>query len=67
MLQGKDIDLLWYFNCSVVQHYLNACDISTSACNKVRHIRVLCQNLVLYHSLNIACTDIQYIRSESIL
>ena len=38
----------------VARHYLNTCDISTLACDKVRLIQVWRQNHILYHILNIA-------------
>ena len=38
----------------VACHRLNACDISTSACDKVQLIHVCRQNHALYHILNIA-------------
>ena len=51
----------------VVRHRLNACDISPSACDKVRLIQMSCQNLVPYHILNIAQPDnFQCFHSEGI-
>ena len=48
----------------VARHPVNACDISTLACDKVRLIK----NHILYHILNKARTDtFQYIHSEGIL
>ena len=41
----------------VMRHLLNACDISTSAREKVRLIRVLHQNHAVYHILNTTWID----------
>ena len=52
----------------VKRHRVDACDISTSACDKVRLIQVGRQNHILYHILNIARHDtFKYIHSEGIL
>ena len=52
----------------VARHQLNACDISTLACDKVRLIQVWRQNHILCHILNIARTGtFQYIHFEGIL
>ena len=52
----------------VVQHHLNACDISILSRDKVQFVRVWRQNHDLYHILNIAKTGIiQYIQSGGIL
>ena len=37
----------------VARHHLNACDISTSACDKVRLTRAWRQNHALHHILKI--------------
>ena len=52
----------------VVQHHLNACDISILARDKVQFVWIWRQNHDLYHILNIAKTGIiQYIQSGGIL
>ena len=49
------------------RHHLNACDISTLVCDKVRLIQVWRQSHVLFHILNIAGTGtFQYIHFEGI-
>ena len=52
----------------VARHHLNACRISTLACDKVRLMQVRRQNHILCHILNIARTGtFQYIHSEGII
>ena len=51
----------------VTGHQLNACDISTSVCEKVRLVPVCRQNHALYHILNIDKTGtFLYIQSEGL-
>ena len=60
-LQGKFVALQKLLPCLMFQlvngHRLNACDISISACDKVRLIQVRCQDHVLCHIFNIARPD----------
>ena len=52
----------------VVRHQLNACDISSSTCDKVRLSDYDVKIIFLYHILNIAKTGtFQYIQSEGTL